>query len=582
MAIVWVLAIATSLAGVACGVGSLLNRYTGNALSVAERCATSWALTWAVLGGLSFVAARNGALTALGGGSCVTGFALLAWQRCGPNRRVAELHTWMHDALTRRIISVQALATTLLLALVCVTRTFTVIGWRGDWEEHWERTAWMANRGPLTTVFSGGYVVPARPPLTNALVATLTAVGGLTWPSYLLALALVSSMVMLPMLTLVGPGLLRVGFGATTLIVVSAPALVAQMLFPWTKLASASLVLSAVIVHRRLSRRLTNNLAFVEGVLLGAAVLAHYSAAAFALTAGLDLFVRFVLRRRQRSVALVFCAGFGLIAVLLPWLAWSYWRYGAGTWNQTSTVSTASGSLVGRTVANLIGHVLLFPAVASSSRLVLLRDVGFAALVTNGVGAVGLPVLASVKSISRGFSKRIVALLGIAIVVGTTTLPEAIMGGAHVVLVPVSLMACAALLFAFPSLSRLGRRAVLALAALQWAFFAGLHGYLLMTPVSTAARYLSFDARRRESLGVQTIGDLLGRPLSVVVWAIAVVVPLMALSRDRSFVGQRSDQSRTAASTTACPGPSEVVDSVGSEATPVSALNTADVESVRA
>ena len=29
-------------------------------------------------------------------------------------------------------------------------------------------------------------------------------------------------------------------------------------------------------------------------------------------------------------------------------------------------------------------------------------------------------------------------------------------------------------------------------------------------------------------------------------------------------------------------GPSEVVDSVGSEATPVSALNTADVESVRA
>ena len=594
MDVIGVVTVALSLAGLALAFGTALRIQLGASLSVSERCCTAWGLTWISFGAVAFPLARLGVFRI--GTSIVagTGLCLLVWQLVGPQRKFAELAYWTHDPLTRRIWKVQGLASALLIGLVSIQRTVTVMGWRGDWEEHWQRTQWLIVRGNLATTFAGGYAVPARPPLTNAVVAGMVAPFGFTWHSYLIALGLVSSMVVLPLMTLAGHSALRMNFWVNLLLVVSTPALVVHTMFPWTKLSSACLVLSAFVVHRRVTRRYASRLALLEGVLLAGAILSHYSGVVFAVVAGIDVLRRQVIGSPQRSwrnLARPFWSGLGAAIVLGPWVAWSYRHYGSGTWDQTSTVSTASGPLLLRLPANVFANLFIWAAEPTKSSVLTARDTLFAIVATNAVGAAGFSALIAIRAIKRQLSAWSVALVIIAFVTGTATLPEAIRGGAHVVLVPLSLCACSCLLVVFPTLGLRHKRAVIGGAVVQWLLLAGFHAYLQMYPNPNDSRYLAFDSTRRRSLNVRTIGESLGRPVGQLVWLAIVLIPLTGVARrglrysDNSSaqkLNSVSDHICDAASTTDVPSPPAVVDSVGSTRTPVSAPNTAAVESVNA
>jgi hypothetical protein len=520
-----------ALLGISLLVGTLLRRLVPS-LSVLERSTAAIYCAMLSAGGITFVASRSGSISLVGPAFVIAAVASGFWVAYRRSTGSHELSQWIHDPACRRAWQIQALGLASLTAAVSSSRTFTVFGWRGDWEEHWQRTVWIANQGALDMRFVGGYSVPSRPPLTNALIAGLTSVGGLSWISYMLAMAAVSSLAILPLLAYVGDTIRRVRFTHLLLLTIACPVFAVHTLFPWTKLSTAGFVIVAWTLQRKLHGS-SGNLGFVVGAMWGAAVVSHYSGAVFALMAGLHFLVTSQvsgetgvtsLVKRFRNVSI-----FGLGGVLItgPWFVWSVTQYGSATWSDTSTVSTATGNPVLRTLINTVMQFAAGTLPRPTLSLLSIRDLGFAFLAVNVVGSSGAAAfVVSLRSLSRSNFKWIATL----VVLATATLPEPIAGGAHAVLVPLAIAIAAQLIAKFPELSYRARKIALAACWTQWLFLIGVHGWLLMNPDRTANKYLAFDATRQTALGAKLIGASLPAPARFALWAISLLVPFIVFT----------------------------------------------------
>lgn len=240
-----------------------------------------------------------------------------------------------------------------LITLWCVGWMATIVsysggGWAGDWFEHWERSRFFLEHWPLDRKFLEAYALPARPPLINIVTGAFLYLTQVDFAHYQLFTALLSSLVFLP------AGWLALRWGGSRGIAVLAvlfmvsPTFVENATFGWTKLPTAFFVLSAVVFFLRAQDPQPPKAAApLCGLLLAAAVLAHYSAGPYVvvLAAGW-LALGWPHRRDRRWWRQSAAAGLLAFALLATWFAWSLWNYGSrGTFFSNSSVTGLGSTL---------------------------------------------------------------------------------------------------------------------------------------------------------------------------------------------------------------------------------------------
>ncbi len=257
----------------------------------------------------------------------------------------------LRSAEAREILAGHALVTAGSLVALFSIVTYSGGGWSADWFEHWERTLFFLQHGPLDQSFLGLYSLPARPPLVNVATGPLLWLTRVDFAHYQIFTTLWSTMVFLPCALLVG----RFGGGPRgaallALALLLSPLYLQNAAFAWTKLPSAFFVLGGIAFFLRdRAAAATWEHSALTGLFLSAGLAAHYSAAPYLVLLG-PLWLWLAWRRALLGMA----AGALLLAL---WLGWFLHAYGiAGTFLSNTAVTTtapSSGEQLARALLNL-------------------------------------------------------------------------------------------------------------------------------------------------------------------------------------------------------------------------------------
>src|ERR1019366_4647192 len=213
--------------------------------------------------------------------------------------------------------------------------------WTGGSLEHWERALYFLRMWGHDRPFIGIYTLPARPPLASALVAGFLRVTSADYAHFQVLTTALCSLAYLPV------GLLAMRFGGrpaarvAAAVLMMSPLFVQNATYPWTKLQAATFILAGLYFFLRVRDGDGRRSAVLCALLLGAAVLTHYSAGPYAVVIA-AAWIAMGWRRGwegglARSTALAALAG---ACVIAPWFAWSVAQYGpAGTFLSNSSVS---------------------------------------------------------------------------------------------------------------------------------------------------------------------------------------------------------------------------------------------------
>jgi 4-amino-4-deoxy-L-arabinose transferase-like glycosyltransferase len=300
----------------------------------------AWAIAWAVFTAGWPLAAYN-ALPLLALASLAAGW-----------RGTARL---IRDPAARDLIAGQLLVTGWCVGWLSFVRNHSGGAWTGDSLEHWERAVYFLRGWPHDRLFIEVFELPARPPLANVLAAAFLWVTRVDYAHYQLVTAALCSLAYLPV------GLLAARFGGRRAARVAAAVLMANPLFvqnatyPWTKLQAAFFILGALYFFLRVRDRdpASPRAAIVCALLLGGAILTHYSAGPYAAVIA-AAWLATGWRRGwgggfARATALAAMAG---ALVLAPWFAWSCAEYG---WHATllSNSTVSMGRLPGNPLVKM-------------------------------------------------------------------------------------------------------------------------------------------------------------------------------------------------------------------------------------
>lgn len=253
--------------------------------------------------------------------------------------------TIIADGAARDLAAGQLLATGWCTGWLSFVRVHSGGAWIGDSFEHWERALYFLRAWP-GRLFIDQYILPARPPLANNLVAAFMQMTGADYATFQVATAALCSLAFLP------AGLLAWRFGGRTGVRICAVAFLVSPLFvqnttyPWTKLESAFFVLSGIYFFARLRDGGPASAAsgILSAVLLGGAVVSHYSAGPYVVVLAAAWIALGFRRGWDRPFAALTAVAVGAGAlVLAPWFAWSIARFGAGaTFTSNTTVDMAA------------------------------------------------------------------------------------------------------------------------------------------------------------------------------------------------------------------------------------------------
>jgi hypothetical protein len=355
------------------------------------------------------------------------------------------------------------------VALVGLARNFSGGAWYGDWLEHYDRAQFLLGRLPTGATFLS-YSVPARPPLINAFAADLMAVSGGRFAAFQVAVAVAGATAFtscLLMAAVIAPGLngtpRRVAAWLVTL-----PSFAANITFPLTKLPAASLVVAGTAFYVASWRGRDPVRLLVAAALLAGGVLAHYSAAPYALFLAAHALFAWRGPEGRRFRHLSVAAALAII-IVTPWFAWSALTYGSGslvtaTSSWRDAIPQSGTERVGNVALNLVDTLTPHPWLGrgADARLVtfswaFLRDATFRMYQASApfiLGSAGMLLLVAewIRRRRRhdpasGSERRFWAAYVVwGLVVGVASFGGRDAGGvAHVVLQPLVLLATSAL-----------------------------------------------------------------------------------------------------------------------------------------
>ena len=249
------------------------------------------------------------------------------------------------DRAGRELLLGQLLVTAWCVGWLALVASYSGGGWTSDWFEHWQRTNFFLERGPLDQKFLGFVPLTARPPLANVINAVFLRLTRADFAHYQLVSTLLSSLVFSPVALLVrrfggGPN----AIATLVLLFMFSPLFVENATFAWTKLPAAFFVLAGLYFFLRAQADPAPRAAApVCGACLAAGMLAHYSAGPYLVVLALVWlavgWTRCFAVAWRRTTALASLAG---ALVLATWFGWSLSVYGAGgTLLSNSSVTTA-------------------------------------------------------------------------------------------------------------------------------------------------------------------------------------------------------------------------------------------------
>lgn len=301
-----------------------------------------------------------------------------------------------------------------LQALLATVQSYHGAAWGGDWLEHHQRALFFREHWPRDFNFFGDYLLPARPPLVNVVVAGAQAWATPVFATDQVVLAAWSSLAFLPAALLCrragGSGRLPLLAGLCAL----SPFFLQNSTFAWTKLPTAFFVLAGAHFLLAALERPAARGAFALAVLaLTAGLLSHYSAGPYCVVLA-AWWLAWRLRHREFArLGRESLAGLLLAPPLLAlWFGWSLHHYGlAGTFLSNSTVIAGgppgflaqAGKVAANLWATLVPHPLRtvdYALIRHGDELTRFRDyfflisqVNLPALLGSG-GALGLAVAA--------------------------------------------------------------------------------------------------------------------------------------------------------------------------------------------
>ena len=262
------------------------------------------------------------------------------------------------DPEARDLLLGQLLVTAWCVGWLAFVRNHSGGAWLGDWLEHWQRASYFLREWPKDKLFFDIYEVPARPPLSNVLVAAFLRVTRADYAHYQLFMAALASLAYLPV------GLLAARFGGARAARVAAvllmlnPLFVQNATYPWTKLHAAFFILTGLYFFLRV--RDQDAPPVTPGVLcgaaLGGAVVTHYSAGPYVVVLA-AAWLGFGFRRgygRGFAPATALAAAAGAL-VIVPWFAWSASQFG---WHLT-LMSNSTASMAGKAPGNPLAIMAL-------------------------------------------------------------------------------------------------------------------------------------------------------------------------------------------------------------------------------
>jgi hypothetical protein len=275
----------------------------------------------------------------------------------------------LRDSLIRHMLVGQAAVLAWNLAWLGVVRSYSGGGWTGDWFGHWQRCQFFLKRPDVDILFNGFDPLPSRPPLVNVVVADWLAMTGNDFANYQLAMTVWSSLAFLPaaMLAIRAARVVPGGSPGRAIAVLAvffmtSPMAVQNATFAWTKLPAAVFTLAAVEVF--LAARPWNGAAIrrVPGILCGvcaaAALLAHYSAAPYAIVlAGAWLASGRWARPRLPWLTATTAAGLAGVLLLMTWFGWALAVYGPARTFLSNTTATDRAPTLALHAAAVAGNI---------------------------------------------------------------------------------------------------------------------------------------------------------------------------------------------------------------------------------
>jgi len=283
--------------------------------------------------------------------------------------RRSELLNTLSDSLVRRLLMAQGLLLVWNLCWLGLVLSYSGGGWTGDWFGHWQRCQFFLKRPDVHILFNGFDPLPSRPPLVNVVVADWLAIAGNEFANYQIAMTAWSSLAFLPAALLAIRAARAVPGGSPgqaiailTVLFLTSPMAVQNATFAWTKLPAAVFTLAAAEFF--LAARPWDGVSIrrAPGILCGtcvaAALLAHYSAAPYAIVLA-GAWLAGGLRSGPRRQWLVVTAASALSGLLLlaTWFGWALAVYGpAGTF-LSNTTATDRAPTVGLHVARIAANI---------------------------------------------------------------------------------------------------------------------------------------------------------------------------------------------------------------------------------
>jgi hypothetical protein len=314
-----------------------------------------------------------------------------------------------NSAARRSALALGALAAWTLLALSMI-RVYSGAGWSGDWMEHFQRSLFILHGFPADSPIIGGYILPARPPLMNALCGFFMAQVGDEFAVFQVVSTLLNALAFLPCCLLL-PALAgkrgfhgkaaRAPYWILAALFALNPMVIQNATYSWTKALTAFYVLLALSFYLSGWRKRSAARILAAFVALSAGLLGHYSAGPYVVFLTLHYVLWLFWRRPQKWREL---AGVTLVCGLLlaTWFGWSLAQYGVnGTFKSNTSVTSAQsykgsaaarvgGNIVDTVIPALLRHPAALAMFQQGSGAGALRDKFFIFYQVNVVFAMGL------------------------------------------------------------------------------------------------------------------------------------------------------------------------------------------------
>ena len=355
----------------------------------------SFILVWLAVWVLYLTGANGAAGCFAVSGACAV-VAAIAWR---------EIRALFRDVRVRQAALGFAFLLGWTLLVLSIIRHYSGAGWTGDWLEQFSRSLFFLHHFPKDSEMFGGYRITSRPPGLNVLAAFTMAQAGDRFEVLQLTYTFLNLLLFLPC-CLMMPVLGRARKGAMVVlagIFACSPFVIVNATYTGAKSFAAFYVVLGIGFYLAGWRKRNLPRTVAAFLALAAGVLAHYSAAPYAIFFALHYLIAVFPQRAGRWRELAAIASMSG-ALVMAWFGWTIATFGVkGTIMAPVNTSVAYGpkdesGYIVKFVANLfdtiVPHVLRTPSLMHAfdqpNFAGYVRDNSFVIYQTNLIFAMGV------------------------------------------------------------------------------------------------------------------------------------------------------------------------------------------------